>query len=102
MTSSKEMGAKIPVIKAMLDVWSGSEEAYVYGPICVAETVRGRRLAHAMFLKLQHHLPGREGILFVRSDNAASLSAHRRMKMREVATYPFNDTIHHVFSTCSE
>jgi len=35
-------------------------------------------------------LPGREGILFIRRDNPASLSAHAKMGMHEVAGFVFN------------
>ena len=38
-----------------------------------------------MFAALRARLPGREGVLFIRRDNAASLRAHARMGMREVA-----------------
>ncbi len=34
--------------------------------------------------------PGREGILFIRRDNLASLRAHLKMGMREVAEFVFN------------
>ena len=40
-----------------------------------------------MFGELRRRLPGREGVLFIRRDNAASLSAHARMGMREVAGF---------------
>ena len=58
-------------------------DANVYGPVCVAEGARG--LAGAMFAALRTRLRGREGVLFIRRDNAASLRAHERMGMREVA-----------------
>ncbi len=35
--------------------------------------------------------PGREGVLFVRRGNAASLRAHARMGMREVAGFAQGD-----------
>ena len=59
----------------------------MYGPVCVAEEARGRGLAAAMFAALRARLPGREGVLFIRRDNAASLRAHERMGMREVAGF---------------
>ena len=40
-----------------------------------------------MFAALRTRLPGREGVLFVRRDNAVSLRAHARMGMREVAAF---------------
>ncbi|HEX2137773.1 MAG TPA: GNAT family N-acetyltransferase [Microvirga sp.] len=71
----------------MLAAYHGSPSAYVYGPICVAEAERGRGLASAMFAELRAQLPGREGVLFIRRDNTASLKAHARMGMREVAGF---------------
>jgi hypothetical protein len=79
--------ADVPVVQAMLAVYRGAPGAYVYGPICVEETERGRGLAGAMFAELRARLPGREGVLFIRRDNAASLKAHARMGMREVAEF---------------
>jgi predicted GNAT family acetyltransferase len=53
----------------------------------VAEEARGLGLAAAMFAALRARLPGREGVLFIRRDNAASLRAHKKMGMREVAGF---------------
>jgi predicted GNAT family acetyltransferase len=53
----------------------------------VAEEARGWGLAAAMFAASRARLPGREGVLFIRRDNAASLRAHARMGMREVAGF---------------
>ena len=50
---------------------------------------RGGSLS-AMFAELQRVLPGREGILFIRRDNQASLRAHAKMVMHEVAGFVFN------------
>jgi GNAT superfamily N-acetyltransferase len=79
--------AEVPIIQAMLRVYRGAPDAYVYGPICVDEAERGRGLAGAMFEALRARLPGREGILFIRRDNPASLRAHEKMGMREVAGF---------------
>jgi predicted GNAT family acetyltransferase len=56
----------------------------------VSAEERGKGLAQAMFAELQRVLPGREGILFIRRDNPASLRAHEKMGMREVAGFVFN------------
>jgi predicted GNAT superfamily acetyltransferase len=89
MTSTREMNADVPVIRAMLAAYPGATDAYVYGPICVSAEERGKGVAQAMFAELQRLLPGREGILFIRRDNAASLRAHEKMGMREVADFAF-------------
>jgi L-amino acid N-acyltransferase YncA len=98
MTSSRAMNADIPIIRAMLDAYSCSEEAYVYGPICVEEGERGKGLALGLFEELRRQLPDREGILFIRRDNAASIHAHSKMGMREAAQFEFGGTDHVVFS----
>jgi predicted GNAT family acetyltransferase len=71
----------------MLAAYGGAPSAYVYGPICVEGAERGRGRAGAMLAELRARLPGREGVLFIRHDNAASLKAHARMGMREVAEF---------------
>ena len=91
MTSTREMNADVPIIGAMLAAYRGGIDAYVYGPICVSAEERGNGLAQAMFAELQHLLPGREGILFIRRDNAASLRVHAKMGMREVAGFVFDE-----------
>lgn len=68
----------LPVIARMLDVYPGGADAYVYGPICIDERHRGSGLAAMLFDRLKSELPGREGVLFIRRDNGASLDAHRR------------------------
>ena len=98
LTSSLSMNADVPVIQAMLEAYAGDPEAYVYGPICVAEADRGQGIAQAMFARLKELLPGREGILFVRQDNPASLKAHARMGMHEVARFDFRGMVHAVFA----
>ena len=90
MTSTREMNADVPIIRAMLAAYPGAADAYVYGPICVSAEERGRGLAQAMFAELQRLLPGREGILFIRRDNPASLRAHAKMGMHEVASSVFD------------
>ena len=90
MTSTRDMNADVPIIRAMLAAYPGATDAYVYGPVCVSAEERGKGVAQAMFAELQRLLPGREGILFIRRDNPASLRAHEKMGMHEVADFVFN------------
>jgi len=78
---------QVAIVQAMLRAYPGAPDAYVYGPICVDETERGRGLAGLLFADLRARLPGREGVLFIRRDNAPSLRAHARMGMREVGAF---------------
>ncbi|NWC96439.1 GNAT family N-acetyltransferase [Pseudomonas sp. IPO3778] len=98
MTTTRAMNADIPIVKAMFEAYQGSEDAYVYGPICVGASERGKGLAQTMFAELKQRQPGREGILFIRDDNEASLKAHIRMGMRQVAEFTFNGFVYVVFS----
>ena len=98
VNSTRQMNDDVPIIRAMLDAYPGESNAYVYGPICVSEAERGKGMAQALFAELRRLEPGREGILFIRSDNAASLRAHAKMGMREVAGFVFNGLDHVVLS----
>ena len=90
MASTRTMNAGIPIISAMLAAYPGTPEAYVYGPICVGAEERGKGLAQAMFSELRRLAPAREGILFIRRDNSASLRAHAKTGIREVAGFMFD------------
>ena len=98
MTSTREMNADVPIIQAMLAAYPGAPDSYVYGPICVSAEERGKGLAQAMFAELLRLLPGREGILFIRRDNPASLRAHAKMGMHEVASFAFDRSDYVVLS----
>ena len=78
-----------PCVNAMLKAYSGSADAYVYGPVCVNASVRGLGIAGKMFEKLRELLPSREGILFIKAGNESSLRAHQKMGMHETARYMF-------------
>lgn len=98
MTSSRAMNADVPIISAMLTAYPGTADAYVYGPICVSAEERGKGLAQAMFSELRRLEPVREGILFIRCDNEASLRAHSKMGMSQVAEFEFDGNKFAVFS----
>lgn len=84
MTTPRALNADVPVVRAMLDANPGNPDAYVYGPVCVSARERGQGLAGRLFAELRRRLPGREGILFIRRDNQASIRAHVKMGMTEV------------------
>lgn len=98
MTTTRAMNADLPIVQAMFAAYPGTPDAYVYGPICVSANERGKGLAQAMFGELRALQPGREGILFIRRDNEASLKAHARMGMHEVGGFRFNEFDFAVFS----
>lgn len=98
MTSERQLNADIPIVRAMMEVHPGAPDAYIYGPVCVDDAARGQRLAQAMFQTLRNAAPGREGILFIRQDNAPSLAAHRRMGMAEGGVFDHGGHAYAVFS----
>jgi predicted GNAT superfamily acetyltransferase len=91
LAASQPRVAAVPVIRAMLAAYAGGPAAYVYGPIVVAESERGRGLAQRLFESLRTRLPGREGILFIRADNSVSLRAHAKMGVVPRGTFRHNE-----------
>lgn len=81
----------VSIVRAMLAAYPGKPGAYVYGPIVVAGAERGRGVAQRLFESLRTRLPGREGILFIRADNTASLRAHEKMGVVPRGSFRHND-----------
>lgn len=79
--------AHVMIIQTMLRVFPPPPDCYLYGPVCVAETERGKGLAGALFEVLQTHMAGRPAMTFIRADNITSLRAHRKMGMSELGTF---------------
>ncbi len=89
---SRSMGAQIaPIAQAMLKVYPGGMNAYIYGPICIAADERGQGLAAALFAALCARVPGRECVTFIRADNASSLRLHAKMGMRITGEFTHGD-----------
>src|SRR5690242_11930162 len=64
LAGSRAVHGHTPIIEAMFRAYPGSPDAYVYGPICVAESERGHGLATALFAALRERLPRRECVAF--------------------------------------
>ena len=97
--STAELVGHIPIILAMLDSYPArARDAYVYGPVCIDAAERGKGLAQLLFAELRRLLPGREGVLFIRRDNEASIKSHRKMGMREVSSFSYGGVEHIVLS----
>ena len=65
------------MITQMLNTYRGGPDAYIYGPICIDRRKRGQGLAERLLQYLKSELPGREGILFIRQNNVASIRVHQ-------------------------
>ena len=66
------------IIQTMLRDFPPLPDCYLYGPVCVAETERGKGLAGALFEVLQRHMAGRPAMTFIRADNIASRHPQKR------------------------
>lgn len=97
LATSMASKAHVPIVQAMLKAFPAPQDCYLYGPICVADTERGKGLAGAMFIELKKRLPGRPAMTFIRADNEPSLRAHRRMGMRELGEFIANGEPHVAF-----
>jgi GNAT superfamily N-acetyltransferase len=80
--------AQVGIIQSMLRTFPPPPGCY---PVCVAEAERGRGLAGALFEFLRTHMGNRSAMTFVRTDNAPSLQAHRKMGMRDLGPFVHED-----------
>jgi len=79
--------------KAKFRAYPAKAGAYYYsGPLCIEASKRGRGLAEKLFELQGSLLPGREGVGFIRRDNAVSRAAHAKYGFSEVAKFTRNDT----------
>jgi GNAT superfamily N-acetyltransferase len=89
--TSLASNAHVMIIQTMLRTFPPPPNCYLYGPVCVAETERGKGLAGALFAALRACMASRPAMTFVRSDNIASLRAHRKMGMRELGPFMYDN-----------
>lgn len=90
-----------PVVLAMLAAYAGRENAYVYGPVCIANSERGQGLLALLYAAMRKRHGGAEAVLFIRRDNIGSVRAHERLGMREVAAFVFDGAQFAVYSDAS-
>lgn len=100
LTTSQTVNKKrnVAIVDAMFTSYTGNPDSYIYGPVCVSNTQRGKGLAQLMFQELLQKEPNREGILFIKSDNEASLRAHEKMGIKKVSSFKFNNADFDVFA----
>jgi ribosomal protein S18 acetylase RimI-like enzyme len=98
LLASERDAPQVPPVQAALDCYRGSDDAYVYGPICVGAEFRGHNVAAALLAEVRKHYGSREAVLFIRADNIASRRAHAKLGMIEHGTYTFADALHIVLS----
>ena len=96
--SASTATVQAPVVLSMLAAYGGSGNAYVYGPVCIADSERGQGLLALLYAAMRAQHGGAEAVLFIRRDNIASLRAHARLGMREVAAFVFEGAQFAVYS----
>src|SRR5471032_137964 len=94
--------AQAPALLAMLEAYAGGPSAYVYGPVCIADSERGQGLLALLYEAMRARHPGGEAVLFIRRDNIGSLRAHQRLGMAEVAGYVLDGEQYAVYSDAAE
>jgi L-amino acid N-acyltransferase YncA len=87
VSSSQAATRHLAIPQAKRRAYPGSSDAYSSGPLCIAASERGRGLVAKLFESQRALLPRREGVGFIRRDNAASRKAHARHGFREVAQF---------------
>jgi L-amino acid N-acyltransferase YncA len=87
VSSSQTATRHLALPQAKYHAYPAGPDAYNSGPLCIAAGERGRGLAAKLFEAQRSLLPGREGVAFIRQDNAASRAVHARLGFREVAAF---------------
>lgn len=91
VSSSQEATRHLALPQAKYAAYPAGADAYNSGPICIAASERGRGLVGKLFEAQRSFLPNREGVAFIRCDNAASRAVHARYGFREVAEFAHAD-----------
>ena len=89
VSSPKGATRHLPLGRAKFSAYPADPDAYNSGPLCIAATERGQGLGAKLFDMQRMLLPGREGVAFIRRDNAASRAAHNKSGFREVAKFSY-------------
>ncbi|MGY3862276.1 MULTISPECIES: GNAT family N-acetyltransferase [Aeromonas] len=79
-----------PVVQAMLAQHLPNANEYLYGPVCIADNQRGKGILPGLFAQVQAALPGKKALLFIKTDNIASIKAHAKMGIRELTRFHCN------------
>jgi L-amino acid N-acyltransferase YncA len=87
VSSSQAATQHLALPRAKYHAYPAGRQAYNSGPLCIAASERGRGLASQLFDAQRSLLRGREGVAFIRRDNAASRAVHARFGFREVAEF---------------
>ena len=98
LATSLAAKAHVAIVQTMLRVFPPPPECYLYGPVGVAGSERGNGLAGILYAELRSRMRGRPAMTFIRSDNAPSLRAHRKMGMKELGEFATDGESYIAFS----
>lgn len=87
VSSSQEATRHLALPQAKYAAYPAGADAYNSGPLCLTASERGRGLVGRLFGAQRALLPNREGVAFIRCDNAASRAAHAKHGFLEVAEF---------------
>ena len=108
--SSCEFNRPFPLLDAMMRQFDGidyrgrslaSSRAFIYGPVCIDRSYRGRGLLRGLYDTLQQEVVGRYdiGVAFVADDNPHSLRAHvDGLGMARVGGFVFSGKPYHILA----
>jgi L-amino acid N-acyltransferase YncA len=102
VSSSLAATQHLPLPLAKQRAYPAGPGAYNSGPLCIAASERGRGLVAKLFETQRSLLQGREGVAFIRRDNAASRAVHARYGFQEVAEFFHADVDYLVVSFRTE
>jgi L-amino acid N-acyltransferase YncA len=98
VSSSQAATQHLALPQAKYRAYPARPGAYNSGPLCIAASERGRGLVSELFRLQRSLLRGREGVAFIRRDNAVSQAVHTKYGFREVATFSHADVEYIVVS----
>jgi L-amino acid N-acyltransferase YncA len=87
VSSTPEATQDYALGRAKFKAYPAKPGAYNSGPLCIDASERGQGLAQKLFRLQRSLLSGREGVAFIRRDNAASRAAHAKYGFSEVAEF---------------
>lgn len=98
LTSRPEKTVGQPIIDAMLQAYPVEKDTMIYGPICVSSKLRGKGVARGLWDELRRTIPKLKCVCFIRQDNTASIHAHSKLGMKDVASFGYNNADHIIFT----
>ena len=101
LATSVAAKSHVGIVQAMLRAFRAPVNCYLYGPVCVSGSERGKGVAAMMYQEMRKRLPGRTAMSFVRCDNIASIRANRKMGKMELGQFVHEADSYIVFAFTS-